>query len=64
MVMKPEDVYDAIEGCHPGQLETGNPDDLAIQEQVQAHIVLLLVVRVIVGKLQYKNTLQSKNFLK
>ena len=42
MVMKPEDVYDAIEGCHPGQLETGNPDDLAIQEQVQADEVLQL----------------------
>jgi hypothetical protein len=42
MMMKPEDVYDAIEGSHPGQLETGSQDDLAIHEQVQADEVLQL----------------------
>ena len=42
MVMKPEDVYDVIEGCHPGQLEAGDPDDVAMHEQVQADAVLQL----------------------
>ncbi len=42
MVMKPEDVYDVIEGCHPGQLEAGNSDDVAMHEQVQADAVLQL----------------------